>query len=422
MLIKSGTIIDKNSKHHGKKVDILIRKGQIEEIKSKITGSNTKTLDAKGAFVSLGWIDVGTTIGDPGFEHREDIQSISNVAAAGGFTGIIPLPNTSPEIHSKSEVLYLKNNAKGSLVDIFPSGAISQHCAGKDITEMIDMHHSGAVTFTDGSHSIQDSGLMLRALMYVKAFDGVVMNMPFDEATSNGGQIHEGMTSTSMGMKGIPSLSEELMVHRDIYLSEYADSRLHLLNLSSGGTMQAIKAAKAKKIKVSASVPLLNLIYDTTVLENFDPNYKVLPPLREKKDITALRKALKDDVIDLITSNHTPLEAEVKNLEFPNADFGIINLQTFYPLLNTHLGKTLSNIKLVEKLAVNPRKLFNLPSSKIEKNEVANLTVFHPKATWTLTEKNNLSKSKNSPFFGTEFKGKILATVNNGKVYVSPSL
>ncbi len=419
LLIKGGTIIDKNSKHHGKKVDMLIRKGQIEAIKSKITDNKTKTLDASGAYVSLGWIDVGTKIGDPGFEHREDIDSISKVAAAGGFTGIIPLPNTAPEIHSKSEVLYLKNNAKGSLVDIFPAGAISQHCAGKDITEMIDMHHAGAVTFTDGSHSVQDSGLMLRALMYVKAFNGIVMNMPFDESTSNGGQIHEGRMSTSMGMKGIPSLSEELMVHRDIYLSEYADSKLHLFNLSSGGTMQAIKEAKAKKIKVSASVPLLNLIYDTTVLEDFDPNYKVLPPLREKKDITALRKALKEDVIDLITSNHTPLESELKNLEFPNADFGIINLQTFYPLLNTHLGKTLSNIKLAEKLAVNPRKLFNLPTTKIEKNESANLTIFHPKATWTFTEKENLSKSKNSPFFGTEFKGKILATVNNGKLHLN---
>ena len=328
------------------------------------------------------------------------------------------MPNTVPEIHSKSEVLYLKNNAKGSLLDIFPAGAISQHCAGKDITEMIDMHHSGAVTFTDGSHSVQNSGLMLRALMYVKAFDGVVMNMPSDDSTCNKGQMHEGATSTSLGLKGIPSLSEELMIHRDIYLSEYADSKLHLLNVSSGGTMQAIKEAKAKKIKVSASVPLLNLIYDTTVLENFNPNYKVLPPLREKEDIAALRKALKEDVIDLITSNHTPLEQELKNLEFSNADFGIINLQTFYPLLNTHLGKTLSNIKLVEKLAVNPRQLFNLPISKIEKNEVANLTVFHPKATWTFTEKENLSKSKNSPFFDMEFQGKILATVNNGKVHL----
>lgn len=419
LLIKGGTILDKNSKHHRKKMDILIRKGQIEDIKSKIPIGNNKVLIANGAFISIGWIDVGVNIGDPGFEHREDINSIAKAAAAGGFTGIIPLPNAAPAIHSKSEVLYLINNSKGSLVDFFPSGAISQHCNGKDITEMMDMHHSGAVTFTDGQKSVQDSGLMLRALMYVKAFDGIVMNMPFDKATSNNGMVHEGAVSTSMGLKGIPSLSEELMIHRDIYLSEYADSKMHLLNVSSGGTMDAIGAAKAKKIKITASVPLMNLIFDTTVLKSFDPNYKVLPPLREKKDIEALRNALKSDTIDLITSNHTPLENEVKQLEFPNADFGVINLQTFYPLLNTHLGSTLSNIKIVEKLAVNPRKIFNLPSSKIEKDEVACLTIFHPKEEWTFSKQNNHSKSENSPFFNQPLTGKILATLNNGKVHVN---
>ena len=239
-------------------------------------------------------MDVGTQVGDPGFEHREDLRTASKAAAAGGFTAIVPHPNTMPTIHSKSEVNYLKNKTEGDLVDFFPIGAISRDCEGKDITEMYDMHESGAVAFSDGQKTLQNSGLMMRALQYVKAFDGLVMNHPSDKALSQEGQMHEGKVSTSLGMKGIPSIAEELMVQRDLYLAEYTESRLHLFNISSERSVELLKNAKAKGIDVTASVPVLNLIYDETAIAEFDVNYKVLPPLREKSDIKALKRGIKN--------------------------------------------------------------------------------------------------------------------------------
>ena len=187
LLIKNVTILDSRSKHHSKKRDLLIRNGKIESIKSKIDSPKAKVLDGSGAMVSIGWLDVGVQTGDPGFEHREDLRTVSAAAAAGGYTGIACWPNTSPTIHSKSEVLYLKNTAKNNLVDLFPIGAVSQNCKGVDITEMYDMHHAGAVAFSDGKKAIQNSGLMMRALQYVKAFEGTIINHPHNADIAGNG-------------------------------------------------------------------------------------------------------------------------------------------------------------------------------------------------------------------------------------------
>ena len=308
LLIKNATVIDTNSKHHQKRRDILIRNGKIESIKAKIDAPKTKTLDASGGYVSIGWLDIGVHASDPGYEHREDLSTVSAAAAAGGYTGIACFPNTSPTIHSKSEVLYLKNNAKNNLVDLFPIGAISHNCEGKDLTEMYDMHQSGAVAFSDGRFSIQNSGMMMRALQYVKAFDGVVMNHPHDEGISDKGQLHEGRISTSLGMKGIPRLSEEIQLQRDIYLVEDVDSKLHVSNISSANSEQLIRAAKKRGLNVTTSVPLLNLIFTDEVLTDFNTQFKVFPPLREKSDVEALRKGIANGTIDIITSNHRPIE------------------------------------------------------------------------------------------------------------------
>ena len=416
LLIKNVTIVDPSSRLNGKKRDILInKKGIIEAIKVTIKAKNVEILNAKDACISIGWMDVGTQVGDPGYEHREDLQTVSQAALAGGYTAIAPYPNTLPTIHSKSEVNYIKNKTNLGLVDFYPIGAISRDCEGKDITEMYDMHHSGAVAFSDGQKTIQNSGLMMRALQYVKAFDGLIMNHPQDAALASDGQMHEGLVSTSLGMKGIPSIAEELMVQRDLYLVEYAESRLHLFNISTERSVDLLKEAKSKGIDVTASVPILNLVFDETAIGEFDSNYKVLPPLREKSDIKALKRGIKNRTIALITSNHIPLDEESKNLEFPYADFGIIGLETTYALCNSHLSDVLETKDLISILAINPRKLLRLPIPSIEEGAEANLTVFNPNLEWTLTEKSIRSKSKNTPFIGQKFKGKVIAVVNNGK-------
>jgi len=416
LLIKNVTIVDPSSRLNGKKRDILInKKGIIEAIKVTIKAKNVEILNAKDACISIGWMDVGTQVGDPGYEHREDLQTVSQAALAGGYTAIAPYPNTLPTIHSKSEVNYIKNKTDLGLVDFYPIGAISRDCEGKDITEMYDMHHSGAVAFSDGQKTIQNSGLMMRALQYVKAFDGLIMNHPQDAALASDGQMHEGRVSTSLGMKGIPSIAEELMVQRDLYLVEYAESRLHLFNISTERSVDLLKEAKSKGIDVTASVPILNLVFDETAIGEFDSNYKVLPPLREKSDIKALKRGIKNGTISLITSNHIPLDEESKNLEFPYADFGIIGLETTYALCNSHLSDVLETKDLISILAINPRKLLRLPIPSIEEGAEANLTVFNPNLEWTLTEKSIRSKSKNTPFIGQKFKGKVIAVVNNGK-------
>jgi dihydroorotase len=421
LLIKNALIVHPASKHHGETTDIFIKHGRIAGIGHHQKVESSEIFDAAGACVSPGWLDLGTQVGDPGFEHREDFGTATKAAAAGGYTAIACLPNTLPAIHSKSEVLYVKNRAKNNLVDFLPIGAVSQDCQGKDITEMYDMHAAGATGFSDGKNTVRDSGLMMRALLYVQPFGGVILNHPLDEDIAHGGQMHEGVMSTSLGLRGIPVISEELMVQRDIFLAGYTGSRLHLLNISTAGSVRLVKAAKAKGIDVTASVAAMNLACDDSLLFDFDSNFKVMPPLRGKDDLIALRKGLKDGTIDCITSNHTPLDAEAKNLEFPFAAFGAIGLETAFALSNTHLKKILSTEQLVEKLAIGPRKILGVPVPEIAEGATACLTIFDPEREWTFTEKDICSKSKNTPFKGWNLKGKVLAIVRENHFSIVPA-
>ena len=385
LLIKGATIVEPGSKLNGKKRDILINKGLIESIKTKLNVPGAEVIEGKGLCVSIGWVDMGVQVGHPGYEHRETLDTAAKAAMAGGFTGIVCQPNSLPVVHSKSEVLYLKN-ARQEVVDFYPIGAISQNCGGEDITEMYDMHEAGAIAFSDGKKSIQNGGLMMRALQYVKAFDGLIVNHPHDKSLTLGAQMHEGTISTSLGMRGFPSIAEELMLQRDLYLLEYTDSRLHVANISTAGSVDLVKKAKAKGMSISSSVAIMNLIEDDSALMEFNTNFKVLPPLREKSDIKALKKGLKNGTIDIICSNHIPWEEEAKNLEFPYAKFGAIGMETTYALCNTSLGDEFSQEDIVQFLAYNPRKVLRLPIPKIAEKAPANLTVFHPKQKWTLKE------------------------------------
>ncbi len=417
LLIKNATLVHPASQHDGSAADILITDGKIETIGNGLTVVGATVFDANGACVSPGWLDLGTLVGDPGLEHREDFASVEKAAAAGGYTAIACLPNTLPATHSKSEVQYVRSRSQGSLVDFLPIGAVSHDCGGKDITEMYDMQAAGAVAFSDGKKSVQDSGLMLRALQYVKPFGGVILNRPHDRTMAPSGQVHEGVMSTSLGMKGIPALAEELMLRRDIYLAEYTGSRFHALNISTAGAVELVRQAKARGLQVTASVAAMNIACDDHLLSEFDPHWKVMPPIRELLDMEALKAGLADGTIDCITSNHTPLDPESKNLEFPFADFGAIGLETAFGLSWMHLFNSLTVSQLVEKLAISPRQILGLPPAKLGPGMEANLTIFDPNLEWTFSKKDIFSKSRNTPLVGWRMKGKVLGVVNKGRLW-----
>ncbi len=411
ILLKNARIFDGNKEN--KPQDILIRNGRIEEIGDSITvSSGVEIWESSNLCVSPGWFDVGVYAADPGFEHREDLTSAAQAAKAGGFSAIACFPNTDPAIHTKSEVLYVKNQSAALPVHCYPIGAISQDCEGKDLAELFDMHTAGAVAFSDGKRAVQDAGLLLRALQYAQAFNGLVINVPHHKTIAAGGQMHEGVMSTSLGLKGLPALAEELMVQRDLSLLEYSEGRLHIHLVSTAKSVALIRAAKKSGLSVTASVAVVNLCFTDEKLAEFDSNWKVVPPLRSQLDTEALVDGLLDGTIDFICSNHTPWHEEAKNLEFPYAEFGMIGLETSFALCRSFLSKKLKVNDLVEKMSLAPRRILGLPIPKISPGELAELTVFDPDAAWVLEEKNIRSKSRNTPFVGQSLKGKVLGVIS----------
>lgn len=414
LLLKNVRIITEKSESRPQ--DIVIRDGMIEAIGDQLRVEEGADIwEWPGACVSAGWFDAGVQACDPGYEHREDLHSAARAAAAGGFTAVATFPNTNPAIHSKSEVLYVKNKTAGSPVTFYPIGAISQGCEGKDLAELFDMHSAGAIAFSDGRKAVQDAGLLLRALQYAKAFNGLILNEPHHKTIAAGGQMHEGVVSTSLGMKGVPALAEEIMVQRDLSLLEYAQGRLHLHLLSTARSVALVRAAKRSGLPVTASVAVANLCFTDEKLAAFDSNWKVLPPLRSQSDAEALLEGLADGTVDFICSNHTPWDEESKNLEFPYAEFGMTGLETTFALCRTFLNKKLTTNDLVEKMALSPRRIFGLPLPEIKPGARAELTVFDPDAGWTFQEKDMRSKSRNTPFVGQTFTGKVFGIVNNGQ-------
>jgi dihydroorotase len=399
LLLKQVQVIDSRSSWNGQTVDIYIKNGKIDVIGQDLEVADAKVFEANGAYVSIGWFDLGTQVGDPGIEHKEDLISVSNAAAAGGFTAIACQPNTHPTIHSKSEVLYIKNRTLGNIVDFYPIGAISDDCQGKNLAELMDMFYHGAIAFSDGKKSIQNNGLMLRALLYTKPFNGLIINHPHDKDIASGGIVHEGVESTMLGMKGMPSLAEEMMIQRDLHLVEYAEGKIHFSNISTKGSVDLIRRAKRKGLKVTASVNPMNLYFTDAALSDFDANFKINPPLREESDRKALIAGLKD--------------TESKNLEFAYAEYGVTMLETAYSVIQTALENDLSQTEIIQKITTQPRQILNLELPTIETGAVANLTIFAPEMTWQYTKTH--SKSTNSPFLGQELKGKVLGIVNNGK-------
>jgi dihydroorotase len=413
ILIQSAKILDPTSSFHQKKRNVLINNGRIAEIGDK-NYSADRVIDAEGMILSTGWVDVGAVVGDPGTEHREDLASLAKAAVAGGFTEVAVFPNTTPTVQTKNEVSYITGSNENRLVQIHAIAAVTRGCKGEELTEMIDLNQAGATAFSDGLHGVWHTDIFLKALQYLQKFNGLLIDHPEDIWLNKFGQMHEGINSTRLGLKGMPRIAEEVAVSRNLELLGYAGGRLHFNRLSTAKALDMVRAAKKKGFNVTCDVTSYQALLDDSALSDFDTYYKVNPPLREKQDADAIVKALKDGTIDIIVSGHLPQDDESKLLEFDVADFGITNLQT----LGSHLVQLSEVVEwpdLIEKVTTTPRKLLGREAPSIEVDAKANLTLFDPTAEWTYNEENHFSKSRNSPWFGKTLTGKAVAVLNNGK-------
>ena len=419
IIIRSARIIDTGSPFHNQVKDILVSNGKIKKIGAKLQNtSKAKEVKADNLHVSLGWFDLNTFLADPGYEQKETIESGCAAAAFGGFTHICCMPNTQPVTQTKSQIEYVLRKSADEIVSVHPLGAVSENAEGKDLAEMYDMHDAGAIAFCDGLKPSANAGMVERSLLYAKAFDGLIMNHPEEKSISKNGAMNEGVVSTKLGLSGAPALAEEISVNRDIYILEYTESKLHLLDISLKRSVELIRNAKKKGLKISASVNAYNLMLDETAVGNYNTNCKVNPHLRAKEDIAALVKGIADGTIDTITSAHQPQDEECKKLEFDKADFGMIGLETCFAVANTALKGKVELTKIIETIANNPRRVLGL-QNKIEEGAEADLTLFNPDLKWIFPASDIKSKSKNTPFVGTDFIGKSLGVINKGKLQLN---
>jgi len=422
LLIKSAKIIDINSKYHNKIMDVFIKDGKIEKIaksikscKESLAKGTEIEFSANNLHLSPGWFDLHANFSEPGNEQKETLESGSKAAAIGGFTGVMIMPNTNPSLDNKGMIEYIKNATTDNIVDVLPAGNLTKKQEGNEIVEMHDMSKAGCLAFTDDKKSIKRNEVLKIAMQYAKDCNALIMNYPNENSIAKDGYMHEGVVSTRLGLKGIPAMAEEMMVDRDISICEYTNSRFHLSYLSAKGSIARLRKAKSKGLNITADVALHNLFLTDEAISNFDTRYKVMPPLRTKKDNKALIKALNDGTIDVITTDHSPQDEEHKRVEFDNAADGIIGLESAFGLLGKYLIPQIGLSLLIEKIAINPRKILDINEATLIEGNTANITLFNPDLNWVFTKKDIKSKSKNTPFIGEKLRGKALAIFNNGK-------
>jgi dihydroorotase len=419
ILIRKARVIDPNTGFHDKIVDLLIEDGIIKNIAASITTKADKVIEEKGLCVSPGWVDVFADYCEPGYEHKETIASGLACAAAGGFTDVLLAPNTQPALSTKSIIEYVLQKANGSTVNLHTIGAITQNTEGKDLAEMLDMRAQGAVAFSDGWKPVQQASLMLKGLEYIKAFHGIIVQLPVDASLASGGLMNEGIVSTGLGMAGIPSLAETIMVHRDIELVRYTGSRMHFTGISTAESVAMIKKAKAEGLAITCSVTPYHLALTDESLSGYDSIYKVSPPLRTEADRKALIKGLKDGTIDCIASHHRPQDWDAKAKEFEYAADGMAVQEIAFNILWNALKKDITIDRLVEAMTVIPRDIFGMEVKEIKKGNKASLSIFTITGDRTLNESEVVSASKNDPFIGEKLSGKVLGIINNNQLHLN---
>lgn len=419
ILIKQAKIIDSNSPFHLQKRDILIERGIISSIRKSIPAKSTyKVVKAKNLKASPGWVDMHANFCDPGYEYREDLISGADAAAAGGFSDVAVLPNNNPILQSKSQVEYVINKTANHICNVHPLGALTADLKGDAPTEIYDMQQAGAIAFTDGEMPIKNLGILNRSLQYVKPFNGLVMSMPIDASLPGVNGVNEGKVSIKLGVKGLPSIAEEIAVMRDLKALEYTQSRLHIIQVSTKASVDHIRKCKKQGLQVTAAVSPYHLIYTDEQLDGFNSNFKLSPPLRGSNDTKALIKAVKDGTIDVISCLHIPQNIDDVKIEFEHVATGINGLQTTFALLKTHLANELTDEIIIQKLSHQPRKILNLPDIIIEQKNAACITLFNDEE-WEFNDANNKSKSSNSPFLNTSLRGKVIGLINNNQLFLN---
>ncbi|RLJ60924.1 dihydroorotase [Lacinutrix venerupis] len=412
VLIKSATIIDSKSDYHNTTQDLLIEKGKISKIGKSIKNTNNyKEINLENLHISQGWFDSSVCFGEPGFEDRETIENGLKTAAKSGFTTVTMQANTQPIIDSNSAIAFIKMKAQNNAVNLLPMGALTRNSDGVDLAELFDMKSAGAVAFSDYKKPITNPNLLKIALQYASNFNGLVCSFPQENRISGQGVMNENITSTTLGLKGNPSLAEALQVARDLYLLEYTGGKLHIPTISTAESVALIRNAKQKKLDVSCSVAIHNLCLTDKELEDFDTHYKVLPPLRTQNDVEALIEGVKDGTIDMVTSDHNPITIEGKKVEFDYADYGTIGLESAFGAL-----QTLFSTKKTIQLLTRGKARFNVEPSIIAEGNIADLTLFNPDKKYTFTTKNIHSLSKNSLFLNKQLQGEAYGVIANKKI------
>jgi dihydroorotase len=411
-LIKSATIVDSKSDFHNETVDILIEKGRITKISKRISNPNNyQEIKLDNLHVSQGWFDSSVSFGEPGYEERETISNGLKTAALSGFSSVVLNANSNPIIDSYADITFVKSKANDNAVNLYPLGALTQGSKGEDLAELFDMTNAGAVGFYDYQKPISNPNLMKIALQYASNFDGLVFSFPQESKISGLGVANEHINSTRLGLKGNPAMAEELQVARDLFLLDYTEGKLHIPTISTAKSVELIRAAKAKKMNVTCSVAIHNLVFTDAVLYDFDTNFKVLPPLRTQADCDALIEGLKDGTIDMVTTDHNPIDIEGKKIEFDYAKYGTIGLESAFGAL-----QTLFTTKKAIALLTQGKSRFGIDESSINVGEKVNLSLFNPDTSYEFSQSNITSKSKNSAFLGQTLKGETYGIIANNKL------
>lgn len=416
IILKDATIVDaSNLELHLTKKDICITNGVISEIaKNIVPKKNFKTIALENLHISKGWLDTSVSFGEPGYEERETISNGLQTAAKSGFTSIILNPNTNPAPCKGADIGFFKNTASGFCTNLYPMGSFTQNQNGEHLAELYNMHQAGAVAFYDYKKGIQNANLAKIGLQYLQNFNGLLYLFPDNKHLTGKGIVNEGVTATKLGLKGKPNIAEELQINRDLELLAYTGGRLHIPTISTTGAVNKIAQAKKMGLKVSCSVALQNLFFDDTVLEDFNSNYKVNPPLRDKKDVAALKKGIINGIIDFVTTDHTPLPLEDKRLEFDLASYGTVALEAAFGVLNS-----LFDLNLTIDILTRGYKNYNLPQPEINIGQMACLSLFNPSQKFTFKEDNLFSSSKNAAYLGCKLKGKVYGSINNNQMVLA---
>lgn len=418
MLFRSLHITDPGGPHDDLLLDLRLRDGVVADIGENLTAEeNEEVIELENARVTAGFTDIGAYLGDPGHEEREDIASLRAAAAAGGYTTVVTLPNTDPIRQSVADVAYLLRQNGDHPVDLLPAVALSVDMAGKDMTGMLELHDAGGTLFTDGPKRRVSGSLLKRTLEYARVKNARVMISPYDEALVPEGQIHEGPVSTRLGLRGIPEMSETIPLKGAMEILAYTEGNLIVHLLSTAAGVEEVRRAKAAGLKVAATVSAHHLLFTVDELRGFDPNFKMLPPLREETDRLALIAGLKDGTIDCIVSNHVARHGEEKDLEFPYADFGALGLQTAFRQALSVLGDELSVGEITRFFNGAPASLLHHETPHLRAGAHLPLTFFTTEGKRAFTQKEIVGKTVNSPLLERELPGRILGVAQYGKFH-----